>query len=355
MIESITYENPLKDAHPVRRGDSYLLVPGDGCFKASTELRRLVSGLPRRGATADFQRALSELDAPDAFAALVANGTLTPAKTRPLHRRVLSALLQPRLTLIGPLFQERAFRGLGLEGSGPQAFALNGALAVYGATLSAAVWFLAPQPAALHGGTGAAAVLLAFVGMIVHELGHSASTYALGLGARPIGLSLYLYCPVLYTNVSGIRSLDLRGQIAVSLGGFAAQTLYMLGLAAAFLATGSDAFLLALQALACLLVFNLNPLLHTDGYWCYHDAYQRFRARPWAKGLNALYLAAFSGYTVYLVWRGGYFLLAALRQFLAEGRLSAGGGVRLLFCGYLGVMLAQGVWGRLEEMFKIST
>ncbi|HAZ07466.1 MAG TPA: hypothetical protein DCZ01_02835 [Elusimicrobia bacterium] len=334
--------------------DSYLLVTGDGCFKAGEELLRLVTGLPRRGAPADFQRALAELDSPGAFATLVANGTLTPENTRPLHRRIFSALLQPRLTLLKPLVQERAFRRLGLdpERCGSKAFALNGLLAASGAALSAAVWLLAPRPAALHGGTGAATVLLALAGMIVHELGHSASTWALGLGARPIGLSLYLYCPVFYTNVSGIRSLDLRGQIAVSLGGFSAQTLYMLGLEAAFLATGQDALLLALQALSGLLIFNLNPLLHTDGYWCYHDIYERFQERRWVRALHTAYLAAFSGYTVYLVWRGGLFLSAALRRFLADGRLCAGEGVRLLFCGYLGVMLAQGVRARMGEVLK---
>ena len=352
MNETVTYDNPLKDAHPVRRGGSYLLVTGDGCFRAGEGLLRLVAGMPRRGAPADFQRALAELDSAEAFEQLVANGTLTAEKARPLRRRILSALLQPRLTLIKPLFQERAFRLLGLESFGSRSFALNVLLAACGAALSAGVWLMAPHPSALHGGTGAAAVLLAFAGMIVHELGHSASTYALGLGARPIGLSLYLYCPVLYTNVSGIRTLDLRGQIAVSLGGFAAQTVYMLGLAAAFLATGQDAFLLALQALSCLLVFSLNPLLHTDGYWCYHDTYERFRDRPWVRVLHGAYLTAFSGYTAYLVWRGGLFLSTALRQFLAEGHLSSAGTVRLLFCGYLGVMLAQGVWGRVGEALK---
>lgn len=46
---------------------------------------------------------------------------------------------------------------------------------------------------------------------------------------------------------------------------------------------------------------------------------------------------------------GGRFLSASLRQFLTEGHLSVGGGMHLLFCGYMGVMLAQGIWGRVGE------
>lgn len=346
----LALENPLRDAHPVARGEGYLLVTDDACFKVGAELRRLVAGMPRRGAESDYRRALAELGSPESFDALRGNGTLVLAHHTPFHREVLSWLSRPRLRLLGAAVQERAFAALAGAPSrlGASLFAVNVLLASLGAALSAGVWASANAAAA---GGGAAVVALVVAGMMIHELGHSATAWGLGLGARPIGLSLYLYCPVLYTNVSGIRSLDLRGQVAVSLGGFAAQTAYMLALGAAALLTGRPAFASALLALSVLLIFNLNPLLRTDGYWCLRDAYDTVREKGWAKALYAVYWAAFTAYTAYLVWRGGAMLTEVARRAAAEGAWTAVATGKLLLCAYLGVMLAQGVVDRFREGF----
>jgi Zn-dependent protease len=353
--ESPVYENFLLDAHAVEKGGSSLFITGDGCYRASAPISGLIAQLPRCGGRSDYHRALADLGAQDAeaiFQKLLANGTLRPQSRRPLHRRILTAAFSPKIRLIAPGIQDRVFRWIGLNDAGPAVgvFTMNAGLASVGILLAVISRYILPHPALAGRLHGALTIALALVGMMAHELGHSATAWALGIGARPVGFSMYLYCPVFYTNVSGIRSLDLKGQLAVSLGGFAAQTLFMAVLLTLFLATGSMACLQALHVLAVLLIFNLNPLLHTDGYWCYRDTHEHLRGYTGLNGLHAVYLAAFFAYTVYLVGRGGAFVGASIHRLMADGRLSQGNVCRLAFCGYLGVLLMQGIWERLKEL-----
>ena len=51
-----------------------------------------------------------------------------------------------------------------------------------------------------------------------------------------------------------------------------------------------------------IILFNLNPLFRTDGYWLYKDVYSEFKIKRWARLTHYLYLAAFIAFSIYFLW-----------------------------------------------------
>ncbi len=112
---------------------------------------------------------------------------------------------------------------------------------------------------------------LVVASVLFHELGHAAACrYG---GARPgvIGIGLYLIYPAFYTDVTDVYRLGRGGRIRTDLGGIYFNLVFVVGLYAAYAATGFEP-LLAVVAIEHALVANQYwPWLRLDGYYVLND------------------------------------------------------------------------------------
>lgn len=303
-----TYENPLKRAYPVRHGDKLLAITDTSCYSVAEEALWLAGQLPESGDRSQYSSALAGLginDPEKILEKLLAIGALTekPAKT---WTSTLRSLLSPNIRLFPARFQERVLNAVGLTTDKLlHIFPKLGWPALVCAL--PALWLFAGGgdrmlPAAAFSGAQAPLVLtLVILGSLVHEAGHSLAAAASGIGLRPIGFSVYLVYPVFYTNVSGVDRVDLGKRALVDLGGFILQSLYVFLLFSAAV-VGSASAAEAVRWSMLIMLFNLNPLLRTDGYWLYKDTYSALKRKRWMRAVHYVYLLAFAAFSVYFLW-----------------------------------------------------
>ena len=119
-------------------------------------------------------------------------------------------------------------------------------------------------------------IILAVLGItvtaaFVHELGHAAAcTYG---GGRPgaIGVGLYLVYPAFYTDVTDSYRLDRAGRVRTDLGGVYFNALSLIGLTAAYQATGWEPLVLVIVLVHVEMGQQLLPVVRLDGYFVLAD------------------------------------------------------------------------------------
>ncbi|MBD3190286.1 MAG: hypothetical protein GF308_06565 [Candidatus Heimdallarchaeota archaeon] len=123
---------------------------------------------------------------------------------------------------------------------------------------------------------GSYTLTLAFNWLIIlplgtwHELGHATFNRKGGAQKTFIGIGIYLLSPIFYTNIDESRMFSLKEKIAVNLGGIYFQLFPTIICAFLFPFTqGIIQDMLRYFVLFSLgsIVFNLNPLFMSDGYW----------------------------------------------------------------------------------------
>lgn len=316
-----TYENPLKRAYPVRHGDKLLAITDTSCYSVAEEALWLASQLPESGRKPEYSAALAGLginEPEKILEKLLSIGALTekPAKT---WKTLFWSLLSPSVRLIPAQLQERALNSLGLN-SGRLGRVMPRLAWPALACALPSLWLFAGGgdrmlPAAAFASAQAPLVLaLVVLGSLVHEAGHSLAAAASGIGLRPIGFSVYLVYPVFYTNVSGVDRVDLGKRALVDLGGFILQSYYVFLLLLAAVILGSPSAAEAVRWSMLIMLFNLNPLLRTDGYWLYKDTYSALKHKRWMRAVHYVYLLAFAAFSVYFLW----FVWVRMGSVLAE-------------------------------------
>lgn len=350
-----TLKNVFLNNYAVPRGGSWLVVTGDSCFKISASTKNIISRLPRKGPPADYLGELRRLGVPEPekiLAKLVEIKCLVPGSENPWHKTLLKYLLNPALEFFPSKLQDRVFFFLkDAEFTGEALFRFALASCLLGLLLSALfsfTGFSAGRGIALTAGEQGAVFAIILLSILVHEAGHSIFAYLNGIGFRPIGFSLYLMYPVFYANVSGIGELPLKPKISINLAGLALQSLFMAGVVIAYLATGWGAYFVVTQYLAFLLLFNLNPLLNTDGYWCYKDIVSAYKGNRYAVFSEKIYSVAMLGFTLYLVYVV-WLMAKGLGAFLFAGSWSAGGVLGALINVYILVIVAKGLIPRFKD------
>lgn len=146
--------------------------------------------------------------------------------------------------------------------------------------VAAHVWFylvLAPhsQPN-INKVTGAQFLGLTFVtilGALIHETGHAAALTSNGCKRTEIGIGLYLYFPVLYTDVSEAWRLSRWQRAKIDVGGIYFQGFYLLLLIPLFWATGWTTLLYSIFLINVSVTRTLSPFLRMDGYWLVSDLF----------------------------------------------------------------------------------
>ncbi len=117
-------------------------------------------------------------------------------------------------------------------------------------------------------------LVLFFFLVLLHELGHAVVTRALGIPVPEIGILVYLFCPVAYTNISFSRLLvRRRDRMKCLLAGVLTNVL-LAGLSLLLSGVWEQArAILTVNAILNLLIVitNLNVFFKLDGYFILQD------------------------------------------------------------------------------------
>ncbi len=112
---------------------------------------------------------------------------------------------------------------------------------------------------------------LTVVSALFHECGHAAGCrYG---GARPgrIGAGIYLVWPAFFTNVTDSYRLSRAGRLRTDLGGIYFNLIFMLVLAALYVATSAEILLLVIAITHLEMLEQLLPFVRFDGYFILSD------------------------------------------------------------------------------------
>ena len=106
---------------------------------------------------------------------------------------------------------------------------------------------------------------------VAHELGHAAGCRYSGGRPGPAGIGLYLWWPVMYSNVTDTYRLNRRGRLRTDLGGIYFNAVFTLAVAGAYAATGFDVLLAVVVFEHVLVLQQLVPWVRFDGYYIVSD------------------------------------------------------------------------------------
>src|ERR1700733_6681319 len=112
---------------------------------------------------------------------------------------------------------------------------------------------------------------LSIASAVFHECGHAAGCrYG---GARPgrIGVGIYLVWPSFFTDVTDSYRLDRAGRLRTDLGGLYFNMIFMLVLAAFYVATSSEILLLVIAITHLEMLEQLMPFVRFDGNFILSD------------------------------------------------------------------------------------
>ena len=120
---------------------------------------------------------------------------------------------------------------------------------------------------------------LSLLGAFIHEMGHASALVSFGCKKTEIGFGMYIYYPVLYTDVSEAWRLPRQQRALIDIGGVYFQSVFQLLMLVLYLTNGS-ALLLYFFLFSDLIMFRtMNPFLRMDGYWLVADLFGIFNLR----------------------------------------------------------------------------
>ncbi|MDR0866025.1 MAG: hypothetical protein LBO74_13985 [Candidatus Symbiothrix sp.] len=114
-------------------------------------------------------------------------------------------------------------------------------------------------------------ILLQFVSVTFHEIGHASAANYFGAEHGGIGGGFYLFKPVYYADVTDIWKLKKSQRIVVNLAGMYFEFIFcFIVLLISSIFRNYTLTMTGLFIMICTL-FNLNPFMRSDGYWVLSD------------------------------------------------------------------------------------
>ncbi len=110
-----------------------------------------------------------------------------------------------------------------------------------------------------------------FLSSLFHELGHLSACQRYGALYKEMGIGIYFYFPVFYSDVTDAWKLKRKQRAVVDFGGVYFQLLLLPFLQVLHVITGSAAFIFVIYFLNLNIAATLNPFLRFDGYWLLSD------------------------------------------------------------------------------------
>lgn len=160
------------------------------------------------------------------------------------------------------------------------------------------IWILPGHNIRLHhftGGTFSTVMLLSLIGAFIHETGHASALVSNGCKQTEIGFGMYIYYPVLYTDVSEAWKLPRQQRALIDIGGVYFQSIFQLLLLGLYLTNGSATLLYFFLFNDFLMFRTMNPFLRMDGYWLVADLFGIFNLRQQSTNLIKHYVLKLFG------------------------------------------------------------
>ncbi len=156
-------------------------------------------------------------------------------------------------------------------------------------------------------------ILLIFIGILIHEFGHTAALSKFGKNPGRIGVGLYFVFPAFFADVTETWTLSPKQRVIVDAGGIWLQSAYSIILNTTnFAFLGMDLLFFNVVTVG-LLLRTLNPIFKFDGYWIISDLFNIpnlhksvvlcFKNREWKGSIGKiifLYAVALVSFYVYL-------------------------------------------------------
>ena len=160
------------------------------------------------------------------------------------------------------------------------------------------VWILPAHRMHLNdftGSTFSAVMLLSLLGAFVHETGHASALVSNGCTQTEIGFGLYIYYPVLYTDVSEAWKLSRHRRALIDIGGVYFQSVFQLLLLSLFYINGSSILIYFFLFNDLIMFRTMNPFLRMDGYWLVADLFGIYNLRQQSTKLIQHYVLKLFG------------------------------------------------------------
>lgn len=114
-------------------------------------------------------------------------------------------------------------------------------------------------------------LILVYISMFIHELGHATSAYKYGVQVGKIGIGIYLAYFVFFIDMTNTWRLDRSKRIENDLSGMYFQLMTIVPIYIAYIGTGNISLLYAIVIIFFASAMNLIPFLRMDGYWLLSD------------------------------------------------------------------------------------
>lgn len=121
------------------------------------------------------------------------------------------------------------------------------------------------------GGNALSVIVLFLIGTILHEMGHATAARYYKANVGKIGVGIYLFMPIAYTDLSNIWMLKKKERIVINCGGFYFSIIYSSILWIIGSLTSNSNLIIVNIIIMITMIMNLNPLLRMDGYWILSD------------------------------------------------------------------------------------
>jgi len=122
-----------------------------------------------------------------------------------------------------------------------------------------------------NSGNALSIVVLFLIGTIFHEFGHATAARYYNVPIGKMGLGVYLFMPVAFTDLTNIWQIDRWKRIVVNLGGLYFSLIYTSIIWIIGTLCNNVNFLILNIIIIITMLMNLNPLLRMDGYWVVND------------------------------------------------------------------------------------
>lgn len=142
----------------------------------------------------------------------------------------------------------------------------------------------------LGGSTVSILMLLSLLGAFIHETGHASALVSYGCKQTEIGFGIYLYFPVLYTDVSEAWKLSRQQRAMIDVAGVYFQSVFQLLLLGLFFINGSSIPIYFFLFTDLIMFRTMNPFLRMDGYWLVADLFGIFNLRQQSTKLMRYHL-----------------------------------------------------------------
>lgn len=145
------------------------------------------------------------------------------------------------------------------------------------------------------GSTFSIVMLLSLVGAFIHETGHASALVSNGCTRTEIGFGIYIYYPVLYTDVSEAWKLPRHQRALIDAGGVYFQSVFQLLLLSLFFINGSPILIYFFLFNDLIMFRTMNPFLRMDGYWLVADLFGIYNLREQSTKLIRYYVLKLFG------------------------------------------------------------